>query len=120
MPIRTKRVYEKLNLEGGERVLVDRLWPRGVSKERAHLNDWAKDVAPSDDLRKWFDHDPEKWASFEARYRDELRQKEDPVDDLLAKARSDQLVLVYAAKDTEHNNAVVLQRFLEERLTKRY
>lgn len=112
MPIQTKRIYEEPDPEDGTRVLVDRLWPRGVSKEDAALDRWAKDVAPSDELRNWFDHDPERWDEFTERYRDELTDR-DVVDELRELADDGTLTLLYAATDREHNNAVVLQDVLD-------
>jgi uncharacterized protein YeaO (DUF488 family) len=102
--IRTKRAYEPASSEDGYRVLVDRLWPRGVSKEDARLDAWMKEVAPSDDLREWFDHDPERWEEFTERYRQELRER----------AGEETITLVFAARDTDRNNAVVLKEYLEE------
>lgn len=114
--VRIKRVYDDPHPDDGSRVLVDRLWPRGVSKEDARLDDWLRSVAPSDDLRAWFDHDPEKWPAFKRRYRAELDEKNEAVEDLLAYARSGPLTLVYAAADRDHNNAVVLRDYLQTRL----
>jgi uncharacterized protein YeaO (DUF488 family) len=116
VPVRTKRVYEDSDPDDGIRVLVDRLWPRGVSKEQAQLDDWLKGVAPSDELREWFDHDPDRWDEFRERYRGELDERSDEVRQLLDHARSGTLTLVYAAADEEHNNAVVLADYLTERL----
>lgn len=116
MGVRTKRIYDSVEPDDGTRVLVDRLWPRGVSKEEALLDDWMKEVAPSDELREWFDHDTDKWREFQSRYRDELREKDEQVEELLSHARSSTLTLLYAASDREHNNAVVLRDFLAERL----
>lgn len=116
--VRTKRAYDDPAPEDGTRVLVDRLWPRGVSKEEARLDDWLREVAPSDDLREWFDHDPERWPAFRRRYRAELDGNE-AVETLLSHAREGTLTLVYAASDREHNNAVVLRDYLEERLDER-
>jgi uncharacterized protein YeaO (DUF488 family) len=115
--IQCKRVYEETSREDGTRVLVDRLWPRGVSKEEAALDDWCKDVAPSDALREWFDHDPEKWDEFCRCYHEELDKKDQIVGQLREKAEDDPLTLVYAAKDHEHNNAVALKAYLQNRLT---
>ncbi|EMA54476.1 DUF488 domain-containing protein [Halococcus thailandensis] len=112
MPIQTKRIYEEPDPEDGTRVLVDRLWPRGVSKEDAALDRWAKDAAPSDELRNWFDHDPERWDEFKERYRDELSDR-DVVDELRELADGGTVTLLYAATDREHNNAVVLRDVLE-------
>lgn len=113
MEITTKRVYEETEEADGTRVLVDRLWPRGVSKEEAELDDWMKEVAPSDNLREWFDHDSEKWDEFRERYRDELQEKEELIDQLKEYADEGTLTLIYAAKH-EHNNAVALKQILSE------
>jgi uncharacterized protein YeaO (DUF488 family) len=113
--IAVKRVYEPAQEADGRRVLVDRLWPRGVSKDEAKLDLWLKDIAPSDELRKWFGHDPERWEEFQKRYREELKDKDDAVselEDLLARGR---VTLLYGAHDEEHNNAVALAAWLGER-----
>ena len=110
--IRLKRAYEPAETGDGVRILVDRLWPRGVSKEKAALDDWMKDIAPSTELRKWFDHDPERWAEFERRYKAELRQHAEELEHIRAMARTRTVTLVYGARDVEHNNAVVLQGLL--------
>lgn len=117
MTIRTKRAYEPAEPDDGARVLVDRFWPRGVSREEAELDAWAKEVAPSDELREWFDHDPEKWDAFRRRYRDELDDRDaGPVEELLELHREEgTLTLVYGARDTEHNNAVALRDYLRDR-----
>ncbi len=112
MAIILKRAYDAPASGDGFRVLVDRLWPRGVSKEDAALDRWMKEVAPSDNLRRWFDHDPEKWDEFRRRYRDELKGRDEEVAFLKEKSEEGTLTLVYAAKDTEHNNAVVLKDYL--------
>lgn len=112
--IQCKRAYDEPSSDDGTRILVDRLWPRGVSKEDAALDDWNKEVAPSSDLRKWFDHDPEKWDEFCRRYNQELYEKDDAVEPLREEAESGTLTLVYAAKDREHNHALVLKRYLEK------
>ena len=111
--IKLKRVYEDPSPEDGFRVLVDRLWPRGLTRERAAVDLWLKDVAPSTELRKWFGHDPAKWREFQARYREELRGKRDALDLLTAKSKEHTVTLVYAARDEEHNEAVVLKKVLE-------
>ncbi|MCE5197563.1 MAG: DUF488 domain-containing protein [Armatimonadota bacterium] len=111
--IKLKRVYELANPEDGCRVLVERLWPRGISKDRAELDLWLKDVAPSTELRTWFSHDPAKWEEFRKRYWDELRQNEDSVAKLRELVRKGDVTFVYAAKDTEHNAAVALKDFLD-------
>lgn len=118
--IRLKRAYDAPQKSDGFRILVDRLWPRGVSKERLAADAWAKDLAPSTELRKWFGHDPEKWAEFSKRYREELRRTHASkrVRELLdAAKRSKTITLLYGAKDEQHNEAVVL-RSLFERMKK--
>ncbi|MCZ7629210.1 MAG: DUF488 family protein [Microthrixaceae bacterium] len=110
-----RRAYEEPTRNDGHRVLVDRLWPRGVSKERLRIDQWCRDVAPSDDLRKWFGHDPARWDEFLDRYRKELTDHDEEVSTLVEAARSGRVTLVYAAGDTEHNNAVALGRLIEER-----
>lgn len=115
MTIHIKRAYERAETHDGYRVLVDRIWPRGVSKEDADLDVWAKEIAPSTELRKWFDHDVSKWSEFEQRFRQELKQSDDAQDTLKALHRRHNdgtLTLVFAAKDTEHNNAVVLKKMI--------
>ncbi len=116
--IELKRVYEKPSRKDGLRILVDRLWPRGVSKERASLHLWLKDIAPSSELRKWFDHDPAKWKEFQVRYRKELREKKDDLKLLKEKSKEHTVTLVYGAKDEEHNEALVLKKILEGRKAK--
>jgi uncharacterized protein YeaO (DUF488 family) len=115
MDIRTKRIYDEPEPGDGTRVLVDRLWPRGVSKDDAQLDEWLQAVAPSTELREWYDHDIERWDEFRERYRSELEETEDGIDQLLGFASSGTLTLLYAAKDREHNNAVVLKQYLDER-----
>ena len=115
-----KRVYEKPARSDGLRVLVERLWPRGLTKQAAAVDLWLKEIAPSTELRKWFGHDPERWKEFQARYRRELRENGAPVQELKQKGRRQTVTLVYGAHDQEHNAAVVLKRFLEgRRLTNR-
>jgi uncharacterized protein YeaO (DUF488 family) len=113
--IKIKRVYEQPAKEDGTRILVDRLWPRGLSKERASVDLWLKDVAPSTELRKWFGHEPEKWAEFQKRYRDELRKNGEQMLLLKKAAAKGVTTLVYGAKDEEHNEAVVLQAILNSK-----
>lgn len=112
MDIQLKRIYEDPVEDDGYRVLVDRLWPRGVSKKAARLDEWLKDIAPSTELRKWFDHDSDKFEEFSKRYQGELTQKEEVVNQLLEKAKNQQVTLLYAAKDEQLNHAVVLKEFL--------
>ena len=113
--IRLKRVYEPPSRTDGVRILVDRLWPRGLTKERAAVTLWLKDVAPSTELRKWFGHAPARWKQFQARYRKELRGKKDAVELLKRKSHAHTVTLVYAARDEQHNEALVLKRVLEGR-----
>lgn len=113
--IRIKRVYEAPSGDDGFRVLVDRVWPRGMTKEKAAVDLWLKDVAPSTDLRKWFGHDPARWNEFRARYRAELEAQPALVEQLRARARNGPLTLVYSAHDEAHNQAVVLQEALAHR-----
>jgi uncharacterized protein YeaO (DUF488 family) len=113
--IRLKRVYEPPSRMDGARILVDRLWPRGLTKERAAVTLWLKDVAPSMELRKWFGHAPARWKQFQARYRKELREKKDTLDCLRRKSKAHIVTLVYAARDEQHNEALVLKRVLEGR-----
>jgi uncharacterized protein YeaO (DUF488 family) len=110
-----KRVYDAPSPDDGFRVLVERLWPRGLSKERAALDLWLKDIAPSPELRKWFDHDPAKWKEFQQRYAEELQDKKDAVQLLKDKDKESTVTLLYAAHDTEHNGALALKRILERR-----
>ncbi len=111
--IQLKRVYETPSPSDGFRVLVDRLWPRGVSKPRAALELWLKQVAPSPELRTWFGHDPDRWAEFQKHYRKELAGKSEEIALLREKAAKGTVTLVYAARDEEHNAALVLKHFLD-------
>lgn len=110
--IRLKRAYVAAEPDDGARILVDRLWPRGVSKEKAALDEWMKDVGPSTELRKWFGHDPDRWDEFRRRYRDELRGHAEELGHLRALAREGTVTLVFGARDEEHNEAVVLRDVL--------
>ncbi len=112
MSVVLKRAYEPAARSDGQRILVDRLWPRGLSKDKARLDLWLKDIAPSTGLRQWFGHDPEKWPEFRKRYRAELRGNP-ALPGLRAMARRGQVTLVYAARDREHNEAIVLKQILE-------
>ncbi|HSZ51741.1 MAG TPA: DUF488 domain-containing protein [Caulobacteraceae bacterium] len=109
-----KRAYDAASDDDGVRVLVDRLWPRGVSKSDAHIDHWLKDIAPSAELRQWFGHRPERWAEFRQRYRSELAANPE-VDRLREIMSAGQVTLVYGAKDRDHNDAVVLAEFLQDR-----
>jgi uncharacterized protein YeaO (DUF488 family) len=111
--IKLKRVYERAEPNDGFRVLVDRLWPRGLSKEKAHIDDWLRDIAPSTELRKWFGHDPEKWPEFQRRYGAELRTKTQLLEKLLADAAGRDITLVYASRERRYNNVTVLKEVLQ-------
>src|SRR5690606_26910136 len=110
--VSVKRIYEPPSADDGRRVLVDRLWPRGVRKDAAALDEWIKDAAPSDELRRWFGHDPERWSEFRRRYAEELRQRRDVIARLRALAREAPITLLYGAHDEQHNNAVALRAIL--------
>jgi uncharacterized protein YeaO (DUF488 family) len=112
MAIKLKRVYEEPSKEDGTRILVDRLWPRGLTKEKAHVDLWLKEVAPSNELRKWFAHDPAKWPEFKARYKAELKHNAAQLALLKQAVSRGPATLLYGAIDTEHNEAVVLQYLL--------
>jgi uncharacterized protein YeaO (DUF488 family) len=116
--LRIKRAYEPPASEDGERILVERLWPRGLTKARAAIDLWMKDVAPSPALRKWFAHDPAKWEQFQRRYFEELREHAEAVDELRRRARRGRVTLVYGARDEEHNAALALKSYLERGRTR--
>ncbi|HMF12102.1 MAG TPA: DUF488 family protein [Gemmataceae bacterium] len=113
--IKFKRAYEKPSRDDGLRILVERLWPRGLTKERAAVDLWLKEVAPSTELRKSFGHDPAKWERFQKRYWRELEEKKEAVQLLKQKSKQGTVTLVYAARDEEHNGALALKRFVEGR-----
>lgn len=113
--IRIKRVYDQASKEDGFRILVDRLWPRGMSKDKVKVDLWLKEVAPSDDLRKWFSHDPKKWQEFKKRYEKELKDKQELLRKMKqAEKEKGTLTILYSAKDEEHNQAVALAAFLQK------
>lgn len=118
--IRSKRVYEAPGGSDGTRLLVDRLWPRGLKRAEARVDDWRKDVAPSDELRRWFGHDPRRWPGFLRRYFAELDARPDSWQPILEEARSGTVTLLYAARDAAHNNAVALERYLDAKLERRH
>lgn len=113
--IRIKRTYEDRARGDGQRILVERLWPRGMKKEALHADAWLKDVAPSTELRKWFGHQVDRWAEFRQRYRKELQANPDAWAPILAASRKRTVTLLYSARDTEHNGAVVLCEYLNEK-----
>jgi uncharacterized protein YeaO (DUF488 family) len=112
MKIKIKRVYAKPDKEDGKRILVDRLWPRGLTKEKASVDVWLKEIAPSTGLRKWFDHDPGKWNEFQKRYHEELKNNNEQVSLLKEQVKKGTVTLVYGAKDEIHNEARVLKEWL--------
>lgn len=114
--IQLKRAYDEPEPADGRRFLVDRLWPRGIKREALALDGWLREVAPSNELRRWFAHEPQKWLAFQQRYRDELDVKPESWQPLLTAAGEGDITLVYGARDTEHNDAVVLKAYLEEKL----
>jgi uncharacterized protein YeaO (DUF488 family) len=115
MAVGLKRAYDKPAKADGYRVLVDRLWPRGISKSEARIDLWLKEIAPSRELRKWFAHDPHKWAGFKKRYFNELDERAEKVQEVVDRARKGPVTLVYAAKDEQNNNAVALKEYLQRR-----
>jgi uncharacterized protein YeaO (DUF488 family) len=115
MRIAIKRVYQEPDPTDGFRILVDRLWPRGLSKERAKVDLWLKEVAPSTDLRKWFQHDPAKWTEFQKRYKQELKAQGDQLNLIKEKLHQGPVTLLYGAKDEEHNEAAVLLSMLRSK-----
>ncbi len=115
--IKLKRVYEPIEKGDGFRILVDRLWPRGISKEKGHVDLWLKEIAPSAALRKWFNHEPGKWNEFVEKYDEELEQSE-AVNEIIKLVKKHKIVtLLYAARDAQYNNAIVLQGFLQKKIT---
>jgi uncharacterized protein YeaO (DUF488 family) len=118
MPIQVKRAYEPASPDDGYRVLIDRLWPRGVSRQSAELDEWIKELAPSAELRQWFGHEPARFEEFRRRYIEELRDERSQLTALRRRARQGRLTLVYSAHDTENNDAVVLSEILRRGLPK--
>ncbi len=114
--ISIKRIYEPAELRDGFRILVDRLWPRGMTKEKAHIDLWLRDIAPSDNLRKWFNHQLELWDEFKQRYFKELATKNDMIDIIQKRSEQETVTLLYSAKSETLNNAVVLKEFIERRI----
>ena len=111
--MKIKRIYEAAQIEDGKRILVDRLWPRGLTKEKAHVDIWLKDIAPSTELRKWFGHEPVKWNEFKKLYIEELKSNEKQTSILKGQLKTGMVTLVYAAKDKEHNEALVLKELFD-------
>ena len=111
--VKVKRIYEPPAPDDGFRILVDRLWPRGLKKEDAKIAEWLRDIAPSDELRKWFAHDPKKWKEFKERYKKELKDKDEILARLKKEMRQGDVTLLYSARDEEHNNAIALKEMLK-------
>ena len=107
--IKTKRIYDPPSDKDGKRILVDRLWPRGIKKDAARIDEWLKDLAPTNELRKWFGHDPENWAEFKQKYKKELKRQAEALNRLRKDSKRGRVTLLFAAKDKEHNNAVALK-----------
>ena len=114
--VRIKRIYDDPDPIDGYRVLIDHVWPRGISRERANLNEWARELAPSDELRRWFAHDPARFDEFRSRYGGELADQHDRLLDLARRARSGPVTIVYAARDEQHNNAVVVAELVRSQV----
>ncbi len=111
--IKIKRIYDEYNTEDGFRILIDRIWPRGVSKQDASIDLWLNEIAPSNELRKWFNHEAEKWPQFEEKFIEELQQKQDLINRIRSlEKKHKKVTLLYSARDTEHNQAIVLQKLL--------
>jgi len=119
MSLKVKRIYAKPEKTDGFRILVDRLWPRGLSKEKAQVDEWLKDVTPSEELRKWFSHDPKKWEAFKHSYFEELKSKKAVVELIVAKSKAGPVTLLYAAKEEKRNNAFALREYCEMRKNNR-
>jgi uncharacterized protein YeaO (DUF488 family) len=116
MPISLKRAYEAPSRSDGCRILVERLWPRGLAKKDARIDLWTKEAAPSSELRRWFDHEPDKWAEFKRRYFKELRAQEEAVETILERVRAGRVTFVFASKELRYNNAVALKQYVKRRL----
>ncbi len=114
--LKTKRVYDAPSKTDGKRILIDRLWPRGLKRESARIDEWSKEIAPSNELRKWFNHDPDKWRDFKARYFRELEAKRTIIEEILGDSQKGTVTLLFGAKEERFNNAAALKDYLEERM----
>jgi uncharacterized protein YeaO (DUF488 family) len=110
--VKIKRVYDPVSPDDGKRILVDRLWPRGIKKEKAQIDEWLKEISPSNELRKWYSHDPAKWAEFKKRYKKELAEKSELLKKIKAEAKKQTVTLLFSTKELELNNAVALKEIL--------
>ena len=117
MTVKLKRVYEEPSESDGTRILVDRLWPRGLTKEKAKVDVWLKEIAPSTELRKWFNHEPSKWPEFKKRYQAEMSNNTEVLSALKKHLANGKATIVYGAKDEEHNDAVVIKQYLDKRVS---
>lgn len=115
MSTHIKRVYDKPEKDDGMRILIDRLWPRGLTKEKAKVDLWLKEISPSTQLRKWFGHEPSKWSEFKKRYHDEMKENTETVNKLEEELKKGKVTLIYGAKDEEHNDAVVIKEYFENK-----
>ena len=114
--LKIKRVYEAPSRDDGKRILIDRLWPRGLRKEDAHIDEWIKEIAPSTNLRKWFNHDPGKWGEFKKKFFTELLGKQEAVEEILRTARKGTVTLLFGSKEERYNNAAALKEYLDSRM----
>jgi uncharacterized protein YeaO (DUF488 family) len=112
--LKIKRVYDPVSTDDGKRILIDRLWPRGINKEKAHIDEWVKEIAPSNELRKWYAHDPAKWAEFKKRYEEEIAREAERLKKIKAEARKQTVTLLFSSKELERNNAVALKEMLDQ------
>lgn len=112
--LKVKRVYDPVSTDDGKRILVDRLWPRGIKKEKAQIDEWLREISPSNELRKWYSHDPAKWAEFRKRYKQEIAGKEELLKRIKAEARKQTVTLLFSSKELERNNAVALKEMLDQ------
>ena len=114
--IKIKRVYDRSSQDDGKRILIDRLWPRGLKKGDARIDEWLKEIAPSNELRKWFNHDPNKWSEFKKRFFTELLGKRDMVEGIISTARKGTVTLLFGSKEERFNNAVALKEYVDSRM----
>ncbi len=115
--LKIKRVYDPPSRDDGKRILIDRLWPRGLKKEKARINEWIKEIGPSTELRKWFSHDPDKWTEFKKRFFKELHKNQEAVDGLVALEKKGTVTLLFGSREERYNNAVALKEYIETRMS---
>lgn len=114
--LKIKRIYDEPSRDDGKRILIDRLWPRGLKKEDVKIDEWLKEVAPSNELRKWFNHDPDKWEEFKKRFHAELKERQDMVAEIIRAARKGRVTLLFGSKEERFNNAVALREYVASRM----